>query len=283
MAISNRFQLPMVVMAALAGLSACGASEESGLQMTGDSCVEIPDGYYLFADGKFSPTSSEIVLEPLPEVNQQTVAAGDHISHELQEAGYDWLSVDLKGPVAVLGGKAPDAEAEQAARTAAESIIETEGNTSEGQRMIIDAIILEDEAPAPGEALASLNPQPTPESCQLVLDRIMDGRSIEFVSEDAEIAPASQPALEAVAGAVRLCKDYTIEVASHTDARGAESYNMTLSQKRADTVRDYLTALGVDAGTVRAVGYGESRPLNPGQTAEAYAINRRTEFVVRTK
>lgn len=80
----------------------------------------------------------------------------------------------------------------------------------------------------------------------------------------------SQPTLQLV-----------IEV--HTDAQGADSYNMVMSQKRADALVDYLVKLGVPVGQLEAKGYGESKPLNAGKTAEERKLNRRIELALRPK
>jgi len=266
----------------LAVTGACGGREETSADLASSSqCVEIPDGYYLFADGKFSPTSSEIALEPEPAVNQRVVAQADQINHELASAGLDWLSVDIKGPVALLTGTAADDAAKVSGLEAARTIIRAERRPSDPEWIIVDDISVGESNGTPAAALASLSDQPTPEACQYALDRIMNGGRVEFASTNSEVAPQSEPMLDAVAAALALCGDYQVEIASHTDARGAESHNLNLSQERASAVRDYLVAKGAPGGSLTAKGYGETRPLDASQTAEAYARNRRTEFIVQ--
>ena len=70
-------------------------------------------------------------------------------------------------------------------------------------------------------------------------------------------------------------------VEGHTDESGEADYNQELSQKRADTVVSYLTSsLGMKSGQLKAVGYGESRPVVPGATGEAGHVNRRVVFSI---
>ncbi|UOQ73417.1 OmpA family protein [Hymenobacter cellulosilyticus] len=73
----------------------------------------------------------------------------------------------------------------------------------------------------------------------------------------------------------------TIELSSHTDSRGKDAYNQTLSQKRAQSAVDYIISKGVDKSRITARGYGETKPvIKAAKTEEDYQRNRRTEFQV---
>jgi peptidoglycan-associated lipoprotein len=72
-------------------------------------------------------------------------------------------------------------------------------------------------------------------------------------------------------------------VEGHCDERGTVEYNLALGQRRANAARDYLISLGMGAGEVSTVSYGEERPLDPRQTEEAWAKNRRCHFVILKK
>lgn len=73
----------------------------------------------------------------------------------------------------------------------------------------------------------------------------------------------------------------TFNIDGHTDASGSDSYNMTLSQRRATSVVRYLEAAGIDASRLRAKGHGETAPRN---SADPFAaINRRVEATVRVQ
>ena len=69
--------------------------------------------------------------------------------------------------------------------------------------------------------------------------------------------------------------------AALADERGTEEYNMVLSQKRAASVRKYLVDLGVTAGALDTVGYGENKPVASGASEDAWAANRRVDFKKR--
>ena len=106
----HRLQLsgPAMIAACLL-LQACGGPGGEGpASQAADQCVDIPDGYYLFTDGKFSPTTGELALEDVPQVTQQRVAWSDEVERQLGELGFDWIGVEAKGPVALVSGTAPD-------------------------------------------------------------------------------------------------------------------------------------------------------------------------------
>ncbi|MCB1832791.1 MAG: OmpA family protein, partial [Geminicoccaceae bacterium] len=68
------------------------------------------------------------------------------------------------------------------------------------------------------------------------------------------------------------------EVQGHTDSTGATDYNQGLSERRAQSVLDYLTGKGVEAERLTAVGFGENRPIASNDTEEGRAQNRRVEI-----
>ena len=71
-----------------------------------------------------------------------------------------------------------------------------------------------------------------------------------------------------------------VEISAHTDDVGSEGYNEALSQRRANSVVDYLTANNVPQGRFESKGYGEARPFVPNETDEDRAKNRRVELKV---
>lgn len=73
---------------------------------------------------------------------------------------------------------------------------------------------------------------------------------------------------------------YTVLIEGHCDEKGTEEYNLALGERRAEAVKKYLGDLGVGAARIKTVSYGEEYPLDPAQTEEAFAKNRRAHFVV---
>ncbi|MEQ9314310.1 MAG: OmpA family protein [Henriciella sp.] len=267
--------------AALICLAACQQEQAQSADLANSTaCVEIPDGYYLFTDGQFSPTSADMAIEEPPAVTQRSVAWSDDVTAGLKEAGFDWLSIHVVAGVATLVGVAPDEQAKEAAFETGRTAIRSNPGASRDIRLVVDGISVEGGEVGAGSAVASLSERPTPEACQATFSNVMQDRNIEFDSGNSTISPASARLIDAVTATALICDAYTIEIGGHTDARGAESFNQRLSQDRVDAVKAYLVAQGVNADRLRAVGYGESRPLDAAQTVEAYARNRRTEFTV---
>ncbi|HAJ42986.1 MAG TPA: hypothetical protein DCM00_10065, partial [Alcanivorax sp.] len=72
--------------------------------------------------------------------------------------------------------------------------------------------------------------------------------------------------------------DNEVEIAGHTDSKGSDEYNQALSERRAESVRDFLIDLGVDPGRLQARGYGDTRPVDSNATDEGRERNRRIEM-----
>lgn len=95
-----------------------------------------------------------------------------------------------------------------------------------------------------------------------------------------QLSAPAEARLDTVAAALAAYPDRNIVVEGHTDARGSDTTNQTLSQERADAVRSYLESRGVPAERMRAVGRGESTPIASNDTAEGRANNRRVEVII---
>ena len=105
--------------------------------------------------------------------------------------------------------------------------------------------------------------------------------SILFASGKSDLLPTAQMKLNEVAKALsKQDSNASIVVEGHTDSQGTAAYNQDLSQRRAQTVRDYLVSQGVAPGRVTAQGFGLTRPVADNGSAEGRANNRRVAIVV---
>ena len=135
---------------------------------------------------------------------------------------------------------------------------------------------VDDDDGCPDEALAMID---TEKKEIVILDKVY------FDYNRASIKPGSFPVLQAVHQILMAYPSITtIEVQGHTDTRGSDRYNKSLSQRRVDSVRTWLIDKGIEAGRLSAMGYGEEQPVVvDAQTEEDHARNRRVQFKILTQ
>ena len=83
-----------------------------------------------------------------------------------------------------------------------------------------------------------------------------------------------------------ILKDKTsvrIQIEGHCDQRGGIQYNIALGEKRANAVKNYLEGMGIGADRITTISYGKERPIDPGTSEDAYAKNRRANFVITAR
>ncbi|MFV0303587.1 MAG: OmpA family protein [Paracoccus sp. (in: a-proteobacteria)] len=104
---------------------------------------------------------------------------------------------------------------------------------------------------------------------------------ILFATDSAAVSGPAQNDLYAVARNLNQYPNSRVEVVGHTDDTGSDAHNQDLSQRRAQSVAGILTAAGVNAGRIGAVGRGESQPVASNATPQGRAQNRRVEILIR--
>ncbi|MHB1185981.1 OmpA family protein [Thiobacillus sp.] len=126
--------------------------------------------------------------------------------------------------------------------------------------------------PAPAPAYVAPEPAPAPPQ-KLVLE------GVNFDFDKSTIRQEDLPNIDKDVATLDSWGNVNIEVAGHTDSRGSDEYNMSLSQRRAEAVRNYLISKGIAADRLSAKGYGESQPVADNATDEGRFKNRRVELV----
>ncbi len=106
-------------------------------------------------------------------------------------------------------------------------------------------------------------------------------RDIYFDVDKYEIKPESDVALNKIVAMLKEHNTMEVTIEGHTDANGSEESNQVLSENRANAVKDYLVSKGIKRSRLSTVGYGEERPIDPGDGEKAWELNRRVEFVMR--
>jgi OOP family OmpA-OmpF porin len=97
------------------------------------------------------------------------------------------------------------------------------------------------------------------------------------------LKPAGKQVLIRAAEFLKANQQWIVEIQGHTDSRGPKAWNMTLSQRRAESVKEHLVNLGVPADRLLATGYGPADPIAANDTAEGRARNRRVDFAPRER
>jgi peptidoglycan-associated lipoprotein len=105
-------------------------------------------------------------------------------------------------------------------------------------------------------------------------------KTVYFGYDSSELDAAAIAALQSNADWLKKNPKFVVEIGGHCDERGTIEYNIALGNRRADSVRTYLGSLGVNAAQLTVVSYGEEKPVDPGHGEDAWARNRRAEFVV---
>lgn len=111
------------------------------------------------------------------------------------------------------------------------------------------------------------------DNCQIKLSD-----KVYFKFNKWDIDPKSFKVLDEVKDTLNAAPDIKIWIEGHTDSKGSDKYNKTLSQKRVDSVRDYLVKVGIATDRLEPKGWGEEKPIDSNKTNEGRANNRRVEF-----
>jgi len=109
---------------------------------------------------------------------------------------------------------------------------------------------------------------------------IVNMPNVLFAFNKDTLRPEAREKLAKLAGILLSNPGLSVAVEGHADAIGSDAYNMELSQRRADSVRTYLIAQGIQSSGITARGFGESVPVASNETAEGRALNRRVEVVL---
>ncbi|MEI2432885.1 OmpA family protein [Lysobacter yananisis] len=115
---------------------------------------------------------------------------------------------------------------------------------------------------------------------QSLLDNVLANRIVEFESGSATLTPKGELILDEMAAAMKRIGNKRVLIVGHTDAAGRRESNLALSLARADSVKRYLQAHGVNGALLGVQGAGPDQPVADNATAEGRARNRRIAFKV---
>lgn len=103
--------------------------------------------------------------------------------------------------------------------------------------------------------------------------------SVNFEYDSSTLTTDSRRLLAENAEWIKTNANTTVQVEGHCDSRGSVEYNLALGERRAKSVKNYLVSLGIDSKRLTIISYGEEKPIASGDNEDAYAKNRRANFV----
>lgn len=159
-------------------------------------------------------------------------------------------------PVAITPGGRPEAEAPRPIEATPEAA---------------PAASLEIDEPAPVANPADI--------CRTAINRTLNGRRLTFQYDSATLGEMDIGLLRALTAALSACEGLTLIVEGHTDSTGPEDANLRLSQRRAETVANFIRNAGAPV-KVEAASFGETRPIASNQSETGREANRRIDFVI---
>ncbi len=150
-------------------------------------------------------------------------------------------------------------------------------------------------APTPTPTVVTLEPTPAPtpkpaprsqedDIKAMSLDRVSSYLKPAFFDYDkAELRADARDVLAGDATWLKAHPTVVFTIEGHCDERGTAQYNLALGDRRANSAKEYLVSLGIDAGRAKTVSYGNERPFATGHDEDSWAKNRRAHFVVTAK
>ena len=134
--------------------------------------------------------------------------------------------------------------------------------------------------PAP-QPEAPAQPAMEPAAAPMPMEKKVKLADVFFAFDVYALSPAARKTLSDNADLLRKNPGANILIEGHCDERGTREYNLGLGERRANSTRNYLVSLGVNASRIQTVSYGEDRPFAMGHDESAWSQNRRAHIFVR--
>jgi peptidoglycan-associated lipoprotein len=107
-----------------------------------------------------------------------------------------------------------------------------------------------------------------------------ESENIYFDFDKAVLKAEAKENLKKKAAFLRVNPSYSVLIGGNCDERGTEEYNLALGERRANSAKEYLMALGISGDRIKTISYGELRPADPASNPVAWALNRRDTFTL---
>jgi len=159
---------------------------------------------------------------------------------------------------------------------------DTSATTAEQQRAEEEAATQaqqEREQQAAAEAAAQMAEE-TAQRDAMIQKNMFESENIYFEFDSSALSPVAQGILTGKADFLRDNPGSQVIIEGHCDERGTPEYNLALGDRRAESAKNFLVNMGIDASRFTTVSYGEENPVDMGHGEEAWAKNRRAKFLV---
>ena len=136
------------------------------------------------------------------------------------------------------------------------------------------------------ETMGAKKPEPAQTGNQEAIEKAardmarFNTQNIHFAFDSSDLSPEAMAILKDKANYLRLNPAKGVLIKGHCDERGSLEYNLALGDRRANSAKNFLTDLGIDARRINTISYGEEMPMDPGHNEAAWAANRRCEFAL---
>ena len=172
----------------------------------------------------------------------------------------------------VASGKAAQDEVSQADAMRAQALLAS--RTQQAQQAQQQAQQAQAESDRLRQELQNMQARQTDRGMVLTLGNVL------FALNSADLVPGAATQLDQLATVLKEHPDYKVEIDGYTDSTGSDTYNLGLSQRRAESVQRALTMRGIDPSRVMARGHGEDAPVASNDTNLGRQMNRRVEVLV---
>lgn len=163
---------------------------------------------------------------------------------------------------------------------AKESVKSESSDLQDTEQVEYDASAAEEEAEATAEEAVEEEEAAVKEEMQKAREAFVNEK-IHFAFDKSVLTAEAREILRSKAAWLRNNPDSQVVIEGHCDERGTAEYNLALGDRRANSAKDYLVDMGIEASRLETISYGEEQPLDPRSTPEAWEKNRRAEFVIK--
>lgn len=146
---------------------------------------------------------------------------------------------------------------------------------------VIKAMVSEPSLPIPFETKEAVSAPEKAKQESIVYRHHVINEDIYFKYDSSVLSPEAKRVLQRKAAWLRLSHDVMVIIEGHCDERGTTSYNLALGQRRAESVKTYMTWQGISATRLKTISYGEERPVSTWHNEDAWAKNRRVHFLIK--